>query len=66
MIKPFEGHIIAEFTLTPDAGATRLNWSMRGPSPYIARLMGIFFDMDQMIGKDFEAGLRDLSSIVTA
>jgi len=29
---------------------------------YIARLMGIFFNMDQMIGKDFETGLANLKA----
>jgi hypothetical protein len=36
---------------------------MYGPSPYIAKLMGLFFDMDTMIGKDFEAGLADLKTV---
>ena len=27
---------------------------------FIGKLMGIFFNMDQMIGKDFEAGLINL------
>jgi len=26
--------------------------------------MGLFFDMDTMIGKDFEAGLADLKTAV--
>jgi hypothetical protein len=25
--------------------------------------MGLFFDMDTMIGKDFEAGLADLKAV---
>jgi hypothetical protein len=36
---------------------------MRGPSPYISKLMGLFFDMDRMIGKDFEAGLANLKTV---
>lgn len=61
-VKPFEGHNVAEFTLVPQGDATQLSWVMRGPSPYVARLMGIFFNMDQMIGKDFEAGLAKLKA----
>jgi uncharacterized protein YndB with AHSA1/START domain len=61
-IKPFEGHNVAEFTLVPQGDATQVTWAMRGPSPYIARLMGIFVDMDHMIGKDFEAGLANLKA----
>ena len=61
-IKPFEGHNIAEFALAPQGGATQVGWSMRGPSPYIAKLMGIFFNMDKMIGQDFEVGLANLKA----
>jgi len=61
-IEPFEGHNMAEFTLQPQGGATQVTWAMHGPSPYVARLMGIFFNMDRMIGKDFEAGLANLKA----
>lgn len=62
-ILPFEGHNIAEFTLTPHADATTVTWVMTGPSPFIAKLMGIFFSMDAMIGKDFEAGLAIMKAV---
>lgn len=61
-IKPFEGHNTAEFKLQPQGEATQVTWAMYGPSPYVAKLMGIFFNMDQMIGKDFEAGLANLKT----
>ena len=61
-IKPFEGHNVAEFTLQPQGDATQVTWAMHGPSPYIAKLMGLFFNMEQMIGKDFEAGLANLKT----
>jgi len=61
-IEPFEGHNMAEFTLQPQGGATQVTWAMHGPSPYAARLMGIFFNLDRMIGKDFEAGLANLKA----
>jgi hypothetical protein len=35
---------------------------MRGPSPYIAKVMSVFCNMDTMIGKDFEAGLANLKA----
>ena len=62
MLAPFEGHNIIEFTLTPRGEVTEVTWAMHGPSPYIAKLMGIFFSMDGMIGRDFEAGLADLKA----
>jgi hypothetical protein len=36
---------------------------MDGPSPYVAKVMGIFVSMDAMIGKDFESGLAKLKSL---
>jgi uncharacterized protein YndB with AHSA1/START domain len=62
-IKPFEGHNIAEFTLEPVGDATNVTWSMHGPSPYIAKVMSIFVNMDRMIGKDFETGLANLKAV---
>ena len=61
-IKPFEGHNITEFTLAPQGDSTEVNWVMTGPSPYISKLMGVFVNMDQMIGKDFEAGLANMKA----
>jgi hypothetical protein len=61
-IKPFEGHNVAEFVLEPKGDSTNVTWTMRGPSPYIAKLMSLFFSMDSMIGKDFEAGLANLKA----
>lgn len=60
-LKPFETHNTAEFTLTPRSGATtQVTWVMYGPQPYMMKIMGIFCDPDQMVGKDFEAGLANL------
>jgi hypothetical protein len=62
-IRPFEGHNTAEFTLQPHGDAVEVRWSMHGPSPYMAKLMGIFVNMDRMIGKDFEVGLANLKAL---
>ena len=39
---------------------------MHGPANYLSKLMGVLFDMDQMIGKDFEAGLATLKTLAEA
>lgn len=62
-LKPFEGHNIAEFTLERTDGATHVTWAMFGPQAYLMKLMGVFVDCDQMIGKDFEAGLANLKAL---
>jgi len=62
-IEPFEAHNIAEFTLVGKGGATEVTWAMHGPTPYLAKLVQLFFDMDRMVGKDFETGLANLKAI---
>lgn len=61
-LKPFEAHNLAEFTLTPLGNSTSVTWAMHGPSPFIAKLMGLFFNMDRMVGKDFETGLANMKA----
>ena len=61
-IRPFETHNMAEFTLDPKGDTTLATWAIYGPSAYITKVMGLFFNMDTMIGKDFEAGLADLKA----
>ncbi len=62
-VRPFEARNIVEFTLAPERDATNVTWAMNGPSPYLSKLMGIFCNMDSMIGKDFEAGLASLKTV---
>jgi len=61
-IKPFEGHNVTDFTLVPRGDTTEVTWLMRGPAPFVSKLMGVFVDMDKMIGKDFETGLANLKA----
>ncbi len=60
--KPIEGHNTAEFTLEPHGDLTHVTWAMFGPSPFLSKVMGLFLNMDAMIGKDFEAGLANLKA----
>ncbi len=61
--KPFAGRNVVVFTFETKGDATAVTWAMSGRSPFIAKLIGIFVDMDAMIGKDFEAGLANLKAI---
>jgi Polyketide cyclase / dehydrase and lipid transport len=66
MLSPFEGHNLIDFTLEPQGAHTKVTWAMHGPSPYISKVMGVIFNMDQMIGRDFEAGLAKLKALAEA
>jgi len=61
-IKPFEGHNVTDFAIVPRGDTTEVTWLMRGPAPFVSKLMGVFVDMDKMIGKDFETGLANLKA----
>jgi len=62
-IQPFEAHNTAEFTLKPQGDATEVTWAMHGPQPFMAKLMGLFFSMDKLVGSDFETGLANLKTL---
>ncbi len=59
-MKPFEARNKTVFSLTPASGGTDVRWEMTGTSPFMFKVMGLFMNMDAMIGKDFEAGLANI------
>lgn len=60
---PFEGHNTAEFTMLPQGDGTHVTWLMHGPANFMSRLIQVFINLDNMIGRDFEAGLANLKTI---
>jgi hypothetical protein len=62
-IKPFEAHNIAAFTAQPQGNTTRITWSMEGPASFTHKVVGLFLNMDKMIGGDFETGLANLKAV---
>ncbi|HEY5128202.1 MAG TPA: polyketide cyclase, partial [Bradyrhizobium sp.] len=64
---PFEGHNAAEFTMLPQGDAinltTNVTWLMHGPAPFMSKVMQVFINMDNMIGKDFAIGLANLKRL---
>jgi len=63
-LKPFKGTNTAEFTFRPVGEQTEVNWSMWGKCNFVARLFGLFFNCEKMVGGQFEKGLADLNSTV--
>jgi hypothetical protein len=64
MIKPFAAHNDVEFTLEPGGESTTVTWAMSGHAPFMAKLIHLFFNMDKMVGGDFEKGLAALKSLL--
>ena len=63
-VEPFEARNDVVFTLEPRGDTTNVRWAMRGNIPYFAKIIHLFFDMDRMVGSDFEAGLAALKAAV--
>ncbi|OOG44808.1 polyketide cyclase [Polaromonas sp. A23] len=62
MISPFKAQNVITFTIVPQGTATQTTWAMEGPAPFLSKFMGVIFNMDKMIGADFEAGLANLKA----
>lgn len=60
---PFEAHNTAEFTMRPQGGATNVTWAMHGPSPFMTKIMHMFFNMDRMVGGQFQQGLTSMKAV---
>jgi len=63
MLKPFKGDNKVEFTLVPKGGATDVTWKMSGKSSFMPKLMGVFMNMDEMVGGQFAKGLANLKAL---
>lgn len=60
--KPMKANNTALFTFEPTAAGTLVIWAMTGRYPLIGKVMGLFFNMDKMVGADFESGLANLKA----
>ena len=69
---PFKSSSTCTFRLTENtvertdsnARRTRVVWAMTSPQNLASRVMGVFIDMDKLIGGDFEKGLAKLRAAV--
>ena len=62
-LKPFKAENTGLLHLKEDGDSTQVIWSMEGPAPLISKVMDTLFNMDKMIGRDFEAGLANLKGL---
>ncbi len=63
ILKPIEGHNTVVFTLAPNGSGTDVTWAMTGERPFIGKVMDAVFNMDRMVGGEFERGLAKLRTI---
>lgn len=54
-------------SLAQSGDSTKITWTNEGDIPYMMRTMAwLMFDMDAMMGADFENGLKNLGEVVAA
>src|ERR1700681_1648898 len=61
--KPFEAHNQVMFLIEPEGSTTRVTWTMTGRSAFLHKLMGTLFNMDKMVGGEFDKGLTNLKGL---
>ena len=67
-IKPFASQATAEFAFAAAGdGKTTVTWTMSGSnSNIVCKAVGLFMDMEKMVGDQFAEGLRNLTAVAEA
>jgi uncharacterized protein YndB with AHSA1/START domain len=61
--QPFKVRNAHRFTLTPTGSVTQIVWSADGQNLYMMKVLEVFVGVNGLMGKHFEAGLRNLKKI---
>lgn len=64
--KPWKAHNQVTLALTPAGDATDVTWTMHGENKGVAAVFAKLFNMDKMLGKDFDKGLAQLKTAAEA
>lgn len=64
--KPFTATNTAEFAFKSEGNQTTVTWSMAGNNNFMAKAVGLFMNMDRLVGGDFEKGLAAMKALVEA
>jgi hypothetical protein len=62
-VKPFAVTNTAEFTFEPRGDRTAVTWSLSGRNGFMFKAVGLFMNMDKMVGGQFEEGLARMKSV---
>jgi uncharacterized protein YndB with AHSA1/START domain len=62
-LKPWKATNTTIFTIRPEGSGSHVTWVMSGTNGFLMKAAGLVMDMDGMVGKDFEEGLRNLAAV---
>jgi Polyketide cyclase / dehydrase and lipid transport len=60
---PMSAENTNDFLLKANGTSTDVTWAMYGTNSYKAKVVGLFINMDKMIGGDFDTGLANLKTL---
>lgn len=63
---PWQAVNQTDFKFNEEGGGTHVTWEMKGENSFMGKAMSLVFDMDKMIGADFEKGLANLKQVSEA
>jgi hypothetical protein len=65
-IQPFPSVAAGGFDLTPEGDGTKITWFTDGKVSFMGKFFGLFFNMDSIVGPDFERGLEGIKAVSAA
>lgn len=65
-MRPFAGTNDVEFSFKPEGDQTVVTWTMTGKYSFIPKAVGLFMNMEKMLGGMFEQGLAQMKAVVEA
>ena len=65
-LRPFKATNTAEFTFKQQGNQTVVTWGIFGKNNFMSKAVGLFMNMDKMVGSQLEQGLAQMKSVAEA
>jgi hypothetical protein len=62
--RPMQAKNLTVFSFKPEAGGTRITWTMSGSNGFMGKLFGLIVNCDKMVGGQFETGLENMKGVL--
>lgn len=64
--EPFQSQAQTTVAIAPEGSGTKVTWSMSGENDFKGKAVGLFMDMEGMIGDSYDEGLANLKAKIEA
>jgi len=62
-LRPWQATNATSIATAAEGAGTRVTWTMTGRNGFMMKAVGLFMDMEKMVGSDFERGLASLKAV---